>query len=190
MAALITLADYKTYKKITKTDNDDEVTFIVNSVSSMVKSYCGHSFIDYYSTPVEEVFSVNNSSQNALQLNEWPVKTISSIYSRQAYDAPYELVDSSTYFADPKTGSVYLISGDYWSEGFASTKVTYTAGWATTPDDVKIACLDLVQHYYKEEYKERKQIGNVSIDNTNRSVGIPSKWPAHISRVLNMYKNV
>ena len=190
MTALITLADYKTYKKITKTENDDEITFIINSVSSMVKSYCGHSFIDYYSTPVEEIFNINNTSQNSLQLNEWPVNNIVSIYSRAYYNVPYTLIDSSMYYTDPVTGSVYLISGDSWDTGYAAVKVTYTAGWQTTPADVKIACLDLVHHYYKEEYKERKQIGNVSVDNSNRYVGIASKWPAHVSRVLHMYKNV
>jgi hypothetical protein len=190
MTALVTLDDYKRYKKITKTDNDEEIGFIIDSVSSMVKSYCGHSFIDYYTTPIEEIFNINNMTQNAIQLNEWPVKAISTIYTRQAYNTDYVLMDSANYYTDPMTGSIYLINGDYWYSGFASVKVTYTAGWATTPDDIKIACLDLVHHYYKEEYKERKQIGNVSVDNSNRYIGIASKWPAHVSRVLHMYKNV
>jgi len=190
MTALVTLDDYKRYKKITKTDNDEEIGFILNSVSSMVKSYCGHSFIDYYTTPLEEIFSIQEGNKNALQLNEWPVNNVVSVYSRKYYNLPYELIASTEYFTDPKTGSLYLINGDYWQTGFASTKVSYTAGWAATPEDIKIACLDLVQHYYKEEYKERKQIGNVSVDNSNRYIGIASKWPAHVARVLQMYKNV
>jgi hypothetical protein len=186
MTALITLSDYKLYKKLTKTDNDEELASIVAAVSTLVKTYCGHSFIDYYATPKVEVFNIK-PSQHAILLNEWPVKTVSLVEYRDAYDKPYQTMSASEYYVDTSIDTLFIHSG-YWPEGFGSVKITYTAGYSATPEDVKLASLDLVHHYYKEEYKERKSIGTASID-TGLSKAATSKWPAHVARVLDLYKN-
>lgn len=187
---LVSLEDYKTYKKITKTDADVELQFIIDSVNSLVNTFIGHSLLDYYddSTPAVEIFNVK-PGQSSLQLNEWPIKEVIKIESRVDYQNPYIEVDPQLYFVDPTVDSVY-IHNNYWQEGFGSTKVTYTAGYPETPRDIRIAVLDLVHHYYKEEYKDKKQIGNASIDNTNRAMALASEWPIHIIRVLDMYRNV
>lgn len=189
MTALISLSDYKQYKKLSKTDSDDELNSIIASVSSLVKTYCGHSFIDYYTDPVEETFNIMQDGQTSIQLNEWPARGIVSVNTRSAYNQPYVEMSSDQYFLDTKLDTVFLVTGDSWQQGIASIKIAYNAGWETTPEDVRLACLDLVHHYYKEEYKDRKQIGNISVDNANRFTGIASKWPVHISRVLHMYRN-
>lgn len=186
MPALITLADYKLYKKLTKTDSDEELGAIIASVSNLVKTYCGHSFIDYYSTPKVEIFNVKQS-QHALLLNEWPVNAVSLVEYRDEYTEPYTTLANTEYYVDTSIDTVFLHSG-YWPEGFGAVKITYTAGYSSTPEDIKIAALDLVHHYHKEEYKERKSIGSASIDNGLSKLGT-SKWPAHIIRVLDLYRN-
>ncbi|MGA1773145.1 MAG: hypothetical protein ACO387_03445 [Flavobacteriaceae bacterium] len=186
MTALITLEDYKKYKKLTKTDSDEELGAIISSVSSLIKNYCGHSFIDYYTESKTEVFNIK-SSQHAILLNEWPVKTVSLVEYRDSYDESYATLDSSEYYVDTSIDTIFKHSG-FWPEGFGSVKVTYTAGYASTPEDIKIAALDLVHHYHKEEYKERKSIGNASIDTGLSKMGT-SKWPPHVSRVLELYRN-
>lgn len=185
---LVTLADYKTYKKITKTDADQELQYIIDSINTLVKTFVGHTLVDYYIDPVIETFNIK-SGQYALQLTQWPIKEVVSIETRQSYNLSYEVLDSTLYYIDPATDSVYL-HYDSWPEGFGAVKVTYKAGYATTPTDIRIATLDLVHHYFKEEYKDRKQIGNASIDNTNRYVALASEWPIHIIRVLSLYRNV
>lgn len=189
---LVTLDEYKTYKKLTKTDADQELGFIVESVNSLVNTFIGHSLLDYYddSTPAVEIFNVK-PGQSSLQLNEWPIKEVIKVESRLDFQNPYVIVDPTEYFVDPTVDSIYIHGHNtYWQEGFGSTKVTYTAGYPETPKDIRIAVLDLVHHYYKEEYKDKKQIGNASIDNTNRAMALASEWPIHIIRVLDMYRNV
>jgi hypothetical protein len=190
-APLVTLEDYKTYKKITKTDADVELQYIIDSVNVLVRTFVGHSIIDYYSTPIVEVFNVKQG-QSGLQLNEWPIIQIVSIESRGDYDQAYTVMDPAEYHVDPSVDCVFIHGKSaYWPEGYGSTKVTYKAGYATVPLDLRLACLDLVHHYYKEEYKERRQIGNASIDNTNRSsMSLASEWPIHIIRILDMYRNI
>lgn len=186
---LVTLEDYKTYKKISKTDADLELGFIIDSVNTLVRTFVGHSIIDYYTTPKVETFNIKQK-QLSIQLNEWPINNVISVESRPTHQSDYVTIDPLEYHVDYITDSVYAHSSTIFDEGFGAVKVTYTAGYETVPADLKIATLDLVQHYYKEEYKERKQIGNASVDNANRYTGLASEWPVHIIRVLDMYRNV
>ena len=186
MSPLISLEDYKIYKKITKTDSDQELSAVISSVSNLVKTYCGHSFIDYFTAPKVEVFNIK-PSQHAILLNEWPVNTVSLVEYREQHDDEYKTLDASEYYVDTSIDTIFKHRG-YWQEGFGSLRVTYTAGYEATPDDVKIAALDLVHYYHKEEYKERKTLGSASID-TGYSKVSNSKWPPHVIRVLDLYKN-
>lgn len=191
MTALVTIDEYKVYKKLTKTENDNELLAIINSASAMIKSYCGHSFVDYYSTNRVETFNIQPGIDD-VTLNEWPIKEIVSVESRDSYSDSYSAVDTSEYFVDTSIDTIFKHSG-YWPEGFGSVKVTYKGGYTTAPEDVKIACMDLVSHYFKEEYKERRSIGAASIDNSTRfnsSKFSNSKWPTHVVRILDMYRNV
>lgn len=186
MAALISLEDYKLYKKLTKTDVDESLGYIISSVSSLVKTYCGHSFIDYFTTARVETFSINKS-QHAILLNEWPLNSVTSVEYRDTYDGAYVVLAATEYYVDSTADTLFKHDG-YWPEGFGAVKVTYTAGYVTTPPDVKIAALDLVHHYSKEEYKERKSIGSASMDTGFSKAGNP-EWPPHIARVLDLYRN-
>lgn len=183
---MITLEDYKKYKKLTKTDSDEELTGIIASVTAMIKTYCGHSFVDYYTTPKVELFNTQQN-QHAILLNEWLVKDVSLVEYRDMYDEAYTTLAPVEYYVDKAIDTVFKHSG-YWPQGFGAVRITYTAGYASLPEDVKIAGLDLVTHYHKEEYKERKTIGATSID-TGLSKQGNSKWPAHVIRVLDLYKN-
>lgn len=190
MTALITLEDYKAYKGITKTDSDEKLSLIIGSVDALVKNYCGHSFIDYYTTPKVEYFNIN-PAQDAIFLNEWPVRTVSLVESRSSNTESYTTVDSVDYYVDPSHDTIYYHNG-YWPEGKGAVKVTYTAGNSVPPADIKIACLDLVHHYFKEEYKESKTIGAVNVNNSSsmgKTTTASSTWPGHILRVLNLYQN-
>lgn len=186
MTALVTLDDYKTYKKITKTESDEQIQTIISSCSTIVKTYCGHAFIDYHSTPKVEYINIEPGT-HAILMNEWPIVAVSTIETRNS-DGTYTVLDASEYFVDKGIDTIFMYSG-YWPEGYGAVKITYTAGYSTTPEDVRIATLDLVSHYFKEEYKERKSIGSASIDNTVTS-GTSQKWPPHVIRILDMYRNV
>lgn len=186
MANLITLDEFKSYKNFTKTDNDTAINLIIGSVSTMIKRVCGHSFIDYYNTDKIEYINIDPQT-DIIILNEWPIVEIVDV-STKGTDGVYTTVDSDDYHVNTEESFIQLHSGD-WPKGFGTVKVTYKAGYESTPDDVKIAALDLVNHYFKEQYIENKTLGQASIDNimTNKPNG---RWPAHIIRVLDLYRNV
>ena len=66
----------------------------------------------------------------------------------------------------------------------------YTAGYASTPEDLKLAVIDLVTYYFKEERKNRQTIAGASIQNPGSTTQRDNiAFPDHIKRVLDLYKN-
>ena len=81
MADLITLQDYKTAEGITQPKDDARLNALIPSVSQLIKTYCGNSFVDYYSSNKTETFNINWGTY-LVQLTESPVNTIVSVQER------------------------------------------------------------------------------------------------------------
>ena len=59
MANLITRANYKDYMKMEHNKDDSKIDILVASISQLVKTYCGNSFVDFYSSNKTETFDIN-----------------------------------------------------------------------------------------------------------------------------------
>lgn len=191
---LITLDEYKLSEKLQKLDQDDRYESLIAACSQLAKTYCSNTFVDYVSSDkVEEIDTEWESS--LIQLLESPVISITSIEERPRFTADYvTLVEGTDFYLDTLADVVYRMSGDSkinWATGPGAVKVTYRAGYATVPEDLKLAVVDLVTYYAKDEYKPRRTIGGSSLVNDPtstqwRNVGFPD----HIKRVLDLYKTV
>ena len=195
MANLITLQDYKTAEGINQPKDDARLEVIIPSVSELVKTYCGNSFVDYYSSNKTEIFDINWSS-HIVQLTESPVNAIVSVQERSSYSESYTTLTTGAYeyYLDTVTDSVYrtLSSGGFksWARGVGAVKVVYTAGYSAVPSDLKLAILDLVPYYLKDEHKQRQSIAGASMQNqgtTSQKGNVD--FPDHIKRILDLYKN-
>ena len=192
MADLITLAEYKEAEGIASPKEDLRLASLVPSVSQLVKTYCGNSIIDHYSTNKVEEFNIDWLT-HIIQLTESPVNSIVSVEKRDSVTESYTTVPTTDYYLDKKTDSVLYVTGSTyknWPRGAAAVKVTYTAGYEACPADLKLAVIDLVTYYLKDEHKERRTLGGASIQNqSTSSVRDSVAFPDHIKRVLDMYKN-
>jgi len=192
MADLITLAEYKEAEGIASPKEDLRLTTLLPSVSQLVKTYCGNSIIDYYSTNKVETFNIDWGT-HIVQLTESPVNTIVSVEKRDSVTESYTTVPTTDYYLDTTTDSVLYVTGStykHWPMGAGAVKVTYTAGYSACPSDLKLAVVDLITYYLKDEHKERRTLGGASIQNqSTSSVRDSVAFPDHIKRVLDMYKN-
>jgi hypothetical protein len=192
MADLVTLAEYKEAEGISSPKEDLRLATIVPSVSQLVKTYCGNSLIDHYSTNKVEIFSINWDTY-LVQLTESPVNAIVSVQKRDSVTESYSTVPTTDYYLDTATDSVLYVTGSTyrnWPRGAGAVKVTYTAGYASTPKDLKLAIFDLITYYLKDEHKERRTLGGASIQNQgSTSLRDSVAFPDHIKRVLDLYKN-
>ena len=88
MANLITLQDYKTAEGITQPKDDARLNVIIPSISQLVKTYCGISFVDYFSSNKTEEFNIDWAT-HIVQLTESPVNSIVSVEEREDYGSAY-----------------------------------------------------------------------------------------------------
>ena len=194
MADLITLATYKDAEGLSTPKEDLRINALIPSVSQLIKTYCGNSFVDFYSSNKTETFSIDWSTY-IVQLTESPVNAIVSVQERQSYSDSYATLTTGAYeyALDKNTDSVFRTSsGSYknWAQGVDAVKVVYTVGYSAVPDDLKLAVIDLITYYLKDEHKERRTIQGASIQNAASSSQRDNvAFPDHIKRVLDLYKN-
>ena len=192
MADLITLEDYKEAEGISNPKDDLKLNALIPSVSQLVKTYCGNSIVDHYSTNKVETFSINWGT-NIAQLTESPFVSITSVEERASFADSYTTIPATEYYIDASIDSVYRVttsgSAQNWPTGPASVKITYKAGYSTCPADLKLAMIDLITYYHKDEHKERKVMAGASIQNSaSTSQAGNIGFPDHIKRILDFYK--
>lgn len=180
-ANLVTLQEVKSYKGINSTNQDAIINTIIPKVSQLVKTICKRSFIDY----VDDA-KVEYHRGGALILpQEHPLLEISSLEYSSDYGKTYvtlkEFVD---YVVDYDTSDIRPTLT--FPEGVNAYKLTYKAGYEEIPQDLKLAVLDLVDYYMKND----AAVHSPKAPGTN-SVQIEyissNKLPAHIKRVLDQY---
>ena len=194
MADLFTLDDYKTFKGIDHFKDDGKISALVSPISELVKTYCGTSFIDYYSSALTEKFDIMDNQTTEVFVTESPLNTVTSVKERSGLGVAYEtLTNNEDYYIDNKHDRIYRIDGDIspkaFPRGFAAVEVIYTAGYSELPQDLRLAVVDLIMYYHKNEQKQRQTIAGATIQNqTTSSARNSVAFPDHIKRVLDLYK--
>lgn len=186
---LITLQEYKDYQQIAQTKDDVKISFTITSVSNLIKAYIGTTIND--DTPITETISLDYDT-NVFYTSQWPIREIVSIteWDRYTYDSTVHV---------PLTGDVdYYQAGDAiyrvkqpggfasWSVGPGAVTITYIAGYDEVPQDIKLATIELVAYYVKEEFKQSKTImGTTTVNSYAVKDGT---MPSHIRTLLDSYK--
>jgi hypothetical protein len=195
---LVSLDEYKTYKGITKENEDAKIVQLLEGASNLAKEFCKRSFIDYYSTAKVEYH--DGSKYDTIFLDELPLNEITSV--EISLDGDFDTVDKVTalvayesYYPNKEDSLIFsgvvgypLVYGAV--PGTANIKITYTGGYENTPKDMKLAVMDLVEYYRQEEYTPRKAFKDMSIENLGFRENSNSSLPSHIKRIFEMYRRL
>lgn len=180
---LITKAEYKSHVGINTPNQDSEIDSIIPKVSQLVKSYCKRSFIDYVNDPKSERF---NGGIDVYYLKEYPILEVSSVEMSMDRGKSYITLTEDDYVLDYQNEALVPLFSDEFPHYINGYVVTYTAGYETLPEDLKLALFDLVTYYRKND----SAVHSPKAPGTN-SVQIEyittTSLPAHIRRVLDMY---
>ena len=200
MANLCTLQEYKDFSGLKGVQEDARINTLIPQVTQIVKTYCGTSFVDYYSSNKTEYFDIHDNLTTRVMLDESPLVSVSQVQERDSQSDAYvtlitENSDSSDkyeYVIDTTTDSIIRTSATgekAFKKGIKAVKVVYRAGYSATPADLKLAVFDLIKYYMKDERKARMQIAGAMIENQSTS-GITGNigFPDHIKRILDFYK--
>lgn len=196
MAELITLEEYKEYANIQNERDDLVLDRLIAGVSQLVKTYCGHTFVDHSDAGNEktEYFNIGRR-ESRIHLTEWPIISITSVSERTGYNVAYTPITAGAfqYFQDDSTHSLIRTQSSgaskYWEEGPAAVEVVYLGGYAlgAIPADLMLAIVDLVTFYHRDEHKPRMTMGTATLNNADL-LSRSRDFPAHIARVLNLYR--
>ena len=96
MADLITLQDYKDAEGLSTPKEDLRINALIPSVSQLVKTYCGNSFVDYYSSAKTEILNIDWAT-HIVQLTESPVNAITSVHERTSYSGSYTALTTAAH---------------------------------------------------------------------------------------------
>jgi|TARA_B110000483_G_scaffold243159_1_gene331612 hypothetical protein len=200
MADLVTLQQYKDFVGLQGVQNDAKINVIIDNVSQLVKTYCGTTIIDYASNNKVEYFNIKDTMVDTIITEESPIIQVVSVQERTSQADAYvtlitENSDSSgkyEYVVDEDSDSIIRTNSTgnkHWAKGMKSVKVTYKAGYTSTPDDLKLAVFDLIKYYLKDERKDRMSIAGATVENaTSTSLRNNIGFPDHIKRILDLYK--
>lgn len=180
---LVTLAEYKAYAGITSPNLDAEINSLIPKVSALVKNICRRTFVDYVQDAKTEVF---NGGYAVYNFKEYPVISVQSVEYSTDYGQNYsELVEFTDYAFDPEEHCLVAISGEF-PKAINGYRVTYNAGYETIPEDLKLAILDLITYYIKNEASVHS---NKTVGSNNLQIEYISttNLPTHIKRVLDLH---
>ena len=157
---LVTRAEYKAYQGISSTTSDTTIDSLIVKVSELVKSVCRRSFVDYID---EAKVEYSEGGSDTIELSETPVLSISSVEYSADYGANYSTLTEYVNFVLSKTQNnlrPILVaspppellgyvpygsrSNPIFPEAINGYRITYTAGYETLPEDLKLAVLDLI----------------------------------------------
>lgn len=182
---LVTKTEYKTYAGISSTNQDAEIDLLIPKVSELVKTYCRRTFVD----GLDEMLTVrSNGGFDRIILKESPVTQVVSVEQSLDYGKTYaELTEFTDWVLDSEDNTVVSLGINGFTKALNGYQVSYYAGYETVPEDLKLAVLDLITYYRKNDgsvHNNRTPGGGGSVQleyimNTN--------FPAHIKRVLDLY---
>lgn len=181
---LVTRAEYKAYAGITSPNQDAEIDLLIPKASQLVKSYCRTSFVDNVDDPKLEQFSGNN--YNRYYLKEYPVIQVLDVEASVDYGQTYTSLAEFTDWAYLPDLQAIQHLGAGWADRVNGYRVTYTCGYETVPEDLKLAVMDLITYYRRNDSavhnSKVSSSGNVQIEYLKAA-----SFPAHIRRILDLY---
>ncbi|MEK7766764.1 MAG: phage head-tail connector protein [bacterium] len=186
MADLATLSEYKAYMGINSTNNDTIVTILLASVSKLVRTYCSRSFTEFYATNKVEL---HDGGGIGLNLVELPIISVASFeYSTDGGSTYTPLTLYTDYVISAEHGVIRQAKGKPFAKSYNGYKVTYMAGYAICPEDLKLAVFDLVTYYSRSDMAVKSTRLAGSVGSGTVEYVTTANFPSHIRRVLDMYR--
>lgn len=185
---LCSLAALKAYLQITGAAQDSILQSLKDSVEALVKTYCGRDFLvasytEYY----------DGDDGSVLRVSQRPITAITSIHSdpARAYAAG-SLIPSTDYLTDDalEWNAGLITLKDYrFLKGKKSTKVVYSAGYATIPADLSHAVKLIAAKEFKVQDKRLAGTLSQQVGDMTMSLEIEA-FPKNALEILNRYRRI
>lgn len=162
----IDLASLKIYLGVIGSSDDTLLTNIANSVETFVENYTGRVFTS--TTYTNEEYEGTDSFE--LKLKNYPIISLSYLGENENYlenENDWDTIDAEDYWIDEYSGDRGIIRANFKFAKYPHHyRVTYVAGYATIPEDLKMAIYDICGTYYncrKTAGIDRERVGDYDV---------------------------
>ena len=182
--ALTTLVTAKSWLKIpnaTVTD-DTLVELLINAASQTIEAECNRKLV------AQSVVEFRHGkSSNIMMLREWPINSVTEVKFdlQSAFTSPETLVSPGDYTIGDDKMSLIFHSRQI-PRGYNNVKITYNAGYATTPSDLEMACLWVVSWMY--QIRKSDDIGRSAKGKGDESTAFGQDAPDYVKTTIMRYK--
>lgn len=179
--ALAALADVKEYLDLETSDTTQDalLTNLIDRASSFIEMWLGRIVLS------ESYFDLRDGNgHRAMVFINNPITAVSSLKINgniipvsTDWNVPGYIIDNY---------QIVLI-GYVFDKGIRNVSMSYTGGYATVPNDIKQACVELVAKKYKSRAwigQRSKSVGGESVSFSTDDINAETKV------ILNNYKNV
>lgn len=146
MANLVTQQEVEAHLKLTPNSKTALITHLLPKASALVERFCERVFA---STTYYEVYDGPGGYE--LMLDNAPIISVSKLSQDIDIEASTygDLITGAEQLLKKKQGIVELFN-ETFTKSHKNVYIDYVAGYATTPEDVKLVVLDLIAKKYKD----------------------------------------
>lgn len=150
--ALVSLAEAKTFLKISASSEDSVIEDFINRASIWANDYTGRRLKSRSNSDVYD-----GDGSDLLLLRDYPLVSIGDLrIDDGSHEGAPPQTTSDDYTLNLPSGLIKLKNGVLFVKGFQNVDITYTAGYTTAPETVKEAVLLYVGHLYRRQYADQK----------------------------------
>ncbi|MEN9885529.1 MAG: hypothetical protein RL758_107 [Pseudomonadota bacterium] len=177
--ALTTLAKLKQYGHVESFEDDTLLLRMIEAASANIETYCSRTFLSANYTEVRD-----GNGNRRMSVSNFPMTAVSSVTIN---DQPIPLRTTALGNGYTFDDITVKLSGYRFDEGMNNVVIAYTAGLVDVPQDVDLACCEMVMLRYKTLDRigvSSKSLAGESITFTN------DDFSDSVRRVLDQYKTL
>lgn len=181
--ALTTQAECKRHMKISVATYDDLINQLINGASLNIEKYLNRKLVAQAYTSEK----YDGDGEKRLYTKNFPINTVTSLilYEPQTDTDLYTYTVNDEYIIHGEKQYIYMWGGV--PEGTQNIKITYNAGYATLPEDIKLACNIFVSIMYSA--LRRENTTSISVGTYSEAFSkIGSKIPDEVTQIIDVYR--
>lgn len=176
--ALIDIAYIETHAKDVAASDEARYEGLINQASTLCESKTGRVLAAQDVTVV-----LDGPGGDTLMLPEYPINSITSVHldSTRTWGAEAEITD---HYVDPVLGVLYRDTG--WGKVRQSIRVVFNGGYATVPEDLKEACLEIVLWLSPRQKSAGVGLRGAKVD--GQDIEYEITMPLNAQQILSTYR--
>lgn len=191
--ALTTLAKVQAHLKLAAGIDESLLSVLIIAAQKVIERHCDRVFDQTTHTEYYD----GNGEQNFF-LDQFPIISVTSINedAERAYGADTLLVEGTDFLVYKSEGRLRKISevsgfafgtGARFLKAELALKIVYSAGYATIPQDLELACNEMVAHLYRNRGKT-SNLASQSVGSWSETYkDKPAAIPEHVQSLLFSY---